>query len=129
MEELVDELCDVVNQATRMNDGTLDSMAISANASGMRLLARLGKLTIDREYGRRVIAHWPEQANEKLTGGDLLASLAAIYRHSGKFSVRYWRLVPKCHLAATLKAIHDEAGRHMPAIKQIKANKEVRGSE
>ena len=64
MEELVDELCDVVNQATRMEDGTLDSMALSANASAMRLLARLGKLTIDREYGRRVIAHWPEQANK-----------------------------------------------------------------
>jgi len=79
----------------------------------------------DDDIGQRYI-----EANEKLTGGDLLASLAAIYWHSGKFSVRYWRLVPKCHLAATLKAIHDEAGRHMPdAIKQIKANKEVRGSE
>jgi len=66
MEELVDELCDVVNQATRMEDGTLDSMALSANASGMRLLARLGKLTIDNEHGRRVIAHWPEQANQTL---------------------------------------------------------------
>jgi hypothetical protein len=31
--------------------------------------------------------------------------------------------VPKRHLAATLKAIHDEAARHMPdAIKQIEAN-------
>jgi hypothetical protein len=54
----------------------------------------------------------------------LLASLAAIHWHSGKFSVRHWRLVPKRHLAATLKAIHDEAARHMPdAIKQIEANK------
>jgi len=60
---------------------------------------------------------------QAVQSGDLLASLAAIYCHSGKFSVRYWRLVPKCHLAATLKAIHDEAGRHMPdAIRQIKAN-------
>jgi hypothetical protein len=65
MDELVDELCDVVHQATRMEDGTLDSMALSANASGMRLLARLGKLTIDKEYGRRIIAHWPNQASAR----------------------------------------------------------------
>ena len=60
----------------------------------------------------------------------LLASLAAIHWHSGKFSVRHWRLVPKHHLAATLKAIHDEAARHMPdAIKQVEANVERTRSE
>jgi hypothetical protein len=51
---------------------------------------------------------------------DLLASLAAIYCHSGKFSVRNWKMTPKLELAATLQAIHDEAARHMPEeIKQV----------
>ncbi len=58
VEELIDVLRDVINQACLMEDGTLDSIGFTANANAMRMLARLGKLEIDSEYGRRVIAHW-----------------------------------------------------------------------
>jgi len=63
MEELIEELVETVNQATRMPDGTLDSMATTAYAESMRLLARLGRLDIDREYGRRVIGRWKDGNN------------------------------------------------------------------
>jgi len=39
----------------------------------------------------------------------LEALLAAIHFHSGKFSSRHWRLVPKSFLASTLKVIHEES--------------------
>ena len=38
----------------------LDSSAISANADAMRLAARLGKIVIEDEAGRRVIGRWVE---------------------------------------------------------------------
>jgi hypothetical protein len=36
----------------------VDSMAISANAAAMRLLARHGLMEIDSEIGRRIRARW-----------------------------------------------------------------------
>lgn len=45
--------------------GSLDSFALSANADAMRLLAKLGRLVITEQYGRRVIGAWvkEEEAN------------------------------------------------------------------
>lgn len=67
---LLDTLIDVVNQACycKLEPGAsyysdkhgyvLDSMALSANAHAMRLLAKYNKLKILDEYGRRIIAQW-----------------------------------------------------------------------
>ena len=54
-EELVLALHDVIWQACGDDDGSVDSRAISTYAEAMRLLARLGLLEIESEYGRRVI--------------------------------------------------------------------------
>jgi len=54
-EELVLVLHDVIWQACGEDDGAVDSRALSAYAGAMRLLARLGLLEIESEYGRRVI--------------------------------------------------------------------------
>ena len=62
--ELLDDLQDLVNQHCYVEDAGkvyLDSMALSANADAMRLLARHNRLIIDREGGRKIIAHWQEQ--------------------------------------------------------------------
>lgn len=59
-DDLLETLADVTNQACRMDDGILDSMALSANAGAMRVLAEHGVIVIDEEYGRRVIGHYPE---------------------------------------------------------------------
>lgn len=59
-DDLLETLTDVTNQACRMSDGTLDSMALSANASAMHTLADHGVIVIDADYGRRVIGHYPE---------------------------------------------------------------------
>ena len=40
----------------------LDSCAISSRADAMRFLAERGKIIIEKEYGRRVIGKWAEQA-------------------------------------------------------------------
>jgi len=48
-------LHDVIWQACGDDDGCVDSRAFSAYANAMRLLARLGLLEIESEYGRRVI--------------------------------------------------------------------------
>ena len=55
-EELADELEDSVNQACRQKDGTWDSMAMSANASGILLLEKVGRCKVTHRSGRRVIA-------------------------------------------------------------------------
>jgi len=67
--ELIEALKDMVNQhCSCSSDGCetvhLDSMALSANAHAMRLLARHGELEITDQYGRRVIGNWKEQKNE-----------------------------------------------------------------
>ena len=48
------------------------------------------------------------------------ASLAAIHYHSGKFSSRFWMAMPKSHLAATLKSIHEECEEALPELKKIR---------
>jgi hypothetical protein len=58
IEELLDTIEDLVQQATYGEDGVLDSMALSAYADGMRLLASYGRLRIKEEEGRRVIGEW-----------------------------------------------------------------------
>ena len=51
----------------------LDSMALSANASAMRLLAQEGRIKIESEYGRRIGANWikplPSPPADKKEGG------------------------------------------------------------
>lgn len=53
-----DALIDMVAQACTVENGKLDSMALSAYADTMRLLATLGRLKIESEYGHRVIGTW-----------------------------------------------------------------------
>jgi len=64
--ELLDGLCDVINQSCGMDDGTLDSMALSAYADGMHILNKYGRLKITKEAFRRVIGEWvvPEIAGK-----------------------------------------------------------------
>ena len=58
-EEMLEALEDMVNQHCSIENGELDSMALSANADAMRLLAKHNRIVITSEYGRRVIAKWP----------------------------------------------------------------------
>jgi hypothetical protein len=54
---LVDVLFETISQACEIeNGGLFDSMALSAYASAMRLLADYGKMEIVEEAGRRVVA-------------------------------------------------------------------------
>jgi len=65
--ELVEVLAGVLAQAchTDGDDPALDSCALSAYRDGLKLLAELGKVTIVREHGRRVLANWVKDgANE-----------------------------------------------------------------
>lgn len=70
---LLEHLIDVVNQAcgtvTYDRETILDSMAISAYADAMRVLAKYERLTIDEEYGRRVIGHWTDQESVVVVPG------------------------------------------------------------
>lgn len=61
---LKETLEDVLNQATQTREGWphCDSMALSAYASGLRLMAELGMFVIESEYNRRVIGHWKQNA-------------------------------------------------------------------
>lgn len=63
-EELLEALTDMVHQhcsdPNPQNGIDVDSWALSANASAIRLLAKHGKLRIEKEYGRRVLAIWSE---------------------------------------------------------------------
>jgi hypothetical protein len=74
IEELLDALEDVVNQACSTqqfrshlgdnvgtDDWELDSMALSAYAHGLRTLAKHGRVKIEQQAGRRVIASWIKQ--------------------------------------------------------------------
>lgn len=61
--DIVEALIDMVQQHCLMNiEGDsityLDSMGLSANADAMRLLARMGKMEVKQEYGKRVIGCW-----------------------------------------------------------------------
>ena len=55
--ELLEALEEMVEQACGMDD-SIDSMAITAYAGGMRLLAEYGRLKIIGESGRRVVGEW-----------------------------------------------------------------------
>jgi hypothetical protein len=60
-DDVVDALEDVVNQSCwNETDQLLDSMALSAYAHGLRVLADLDRVTITNDVGRRVIAKWVE---------------------------------------------------------------------
>jgi hypothetical protein len=63
-EILLDALEDVVNQACGDNGGQLDSMALSSYARGMRILAEHGRIKIEHDVGRRVIAVWAGEIPE-----------------------------------------------------------------
>ena len=56
--DLLDMLADVIGQACYRDGGLLDSMAISAYADALRLLAEYGRVEIIKDVGRRVIARW-----------------------------------------------------------------------
>jgi len=59
--ELLDTLADVIQQACSGPGDrwqSLDSMALSAYADGIRLLAEHGRVEVIDEAGRRVIAKW-----------------------------------------------------------------------
>ena len=56
--ELLEALENVVDQACLGMGNVLDSMAITAYAGGMRLLADYGRIKITQESGRRVIGEW-----------------------------------------------------------------------
>jgi hypothetical protein len=62
MDELLEALEDMVNQHCTVNGkecpAYLDSMALSANAYAMRVLAKHKRIVIKKEYGRRIIADW-----------------------------------------------------------------------
>jgi len=57
--ELLETLEDVINQACgRSRDDCIDSMALTAYAGAMRLLAKYGRIKIINDVGRRVIGEW-----------------------------------------------------------------------
>ena len=58
LEQLIEVNMELVAQDCVMQDGSLDSTAITTYADAMRFLAKHGKITIEKEYGRRVIGYW-----------------------------------------------------------------------
>jgi hypothetical protein len=63
LEDALDILAEVIGQACDYKDDDgrtiVDSCALSSYAYAMRFLAQHGRLIIDSEAGRRIIAHWP----------------------------------------------------------------------
>lgn len=55
---LVETLMEAVDQSCLMENGELDSLALSTWAGALDLLAELGKVTIVNRSGRRIIARW-----------------------------------------------------------------------
>ena len=59
LEEALDALAEVIQQACWLDSQKeLDSMALSAYAEGIQVLADHGKVEIIDQAGRRVIAKW-----------------------------------------------------------------------
>ena len=56
--DVLEALVDTIGQACTFKDGKLDSQGLHAFADAIRLLAAHGHVVIEREHGRRVIAHW-----------------------------------------------------------------------
>lgn len=65
MQEALDIIMDLVANACGMTDGTLDSQASGTNANALEFLARHGKVVIDHDVGRRVMARWKPGAGEE----------------------------------------------------------------
>jgi len=66
-DECLDILVAVIVTACTRKDGKLDSMAISAYANALRLLAQRGRVVIERDalYDRRVVARIAKPSNCK----------------------------------------------------------------
>jgi hypothetical protein len=69
-EPLVDIIEDLVQQACWLpaegdRPAMLDSMALSTYANAIRFLANEGRVTITSEYGRRVIAVFPQKEQQQ----------------------------------------------------------------
>ena len=62
-DELLDALADCIGQAC--GDNTLDSMALSAYRDGLELLVKHGRVVIESQHGRRVIARWTTKDNDE----------------------------------------------------------------
>lgn len=58
MNELIDVLVDVLEQACDSHNGVVDSMALSAYARGLKLLAKHGRFQIDHEVHRRILGQF-----------------------------------------------------------------------
>lgn len=58
--EVLDTLADVLGQACGQLDGRLDSLSLSAYAEGIVLLHQYGRVVIEEQKGRRVIARFVE---------------------------------------------------------------------
>jgi hypothetical protein len=59
--EATDLIAELVGQQCANLDGTLDSMAISTYAEALRFLAKMSRVEITAEHGRRVLARWSER--------------------------------------------------------------------
>jgi len=65
IEEIVESLFDMTYQHCYCEeDGRLDSMALSSCSDSLRLLGRLGMVTIESDVGRRVIARVKEEGSD-----------------------------------------------------------------
>lgn len=76
MGKALDMLEEVINQACRLTDGTLDSSALSSYANGLRFLEQHGRVVIHEQYGRRVLARFTseleaEQGTEDVNLSDI----------------------------------------------------------
>lgn len=60
-----------------------------------------------------------EEKTAQETIRNLKATLGAIHFHSGKFSVRHWKFVPKTSLVATLKTIHEFCEETVPELEEL----------
>jgi len=56
--EILDALADALAQACGDADGRLDSLRLTAYAKAIRVLERYGRVVIETQIGRRVIARF-----------------------------------------------------------------------
>lgn len=85
----------VVRQACTMDDGTLDSMALTYYRDAIKLLAQAGRVEIVSEAGRRIIARWPTKDSQPPKGPTWIpvdAPEAPVPDPLGKF----WRKLAAC---------------------------------
>ena len=60
--DLLDDLEDYIHQEC-FEAGYLDSQALSSHAHGLRTLAKHGRVIIDSEVGKRIIAHYSQETD------------------------------------------------------------------